>query len=109
MRRAWMMAASCALAAAAALHAEDVAINSDTFGGLQARAIGPATMSGRVAAIDGVPTDPLTLYVGAASGGVWKTIDGGITFRPIFDQYTQSIGAIRVDPTDPKTIWVGTG
>jgi photosystem II stability/assembly factor-like uncharacterized protein len=109
MRRAWMLAASCALAAAAALHAEDVAINSDTFGGLQARAIGPATMSGRVAAIDGVTTDPLTLYVGAASGGVWKTTDGGITFKPIFDQYTQSIGAIRVDPTDPKILWVGTG
>jgi len=109
MRRALSTVIASWALAAAALHAEDLKINADTFGGLQARAIGPATMSGRIAAIDAVPTDPLTLYVGAASGGVWKTIDGGNTFRSVFDQHTQSIGAVRVDPTDAKTIWVGTG
>ena len=53
--------------------------------------------------------DPLTIYVGAASGGVWKSIDGGTTFKPVFDEHTQSIGAVRVDPSNPKTVWVGTG
>jgi len=84
-------------------------IDSNTFGGLRARDIGPAKMSGRIAAIDAIPTDPITLYVGAASGGVWKSADAGISFKPIFDDYTQSIGAIRIDQNDPKTIWVGTG
>ncbi|HEV7671135.1 MAG TPA: glycosyl hydrolase [Thermoanaerobaculia bacterium] len=84
-------------------------IDSNTFGGLTARAIGTATTSGRIAAIDAVATDPLTIYVGSASGGVWKSTDGGIAYKPIFDEQTMSIGAIRVDPSNPKTIWVGTG
>lgn len=84
-------------------------IDSNTFGGLRARDIGPATMSGRVSAIDGVPGPPLTLWVGAASGGVWKSEDGGVTFEAVFDDHPQSIGAIRVDPSDPEVVWVGTG
>jgi photosystem II stability/assembly factor-like uncharacterized protein len=87
----------------------EVKITADTFGGLTARAIGPATMSGRIAALDGVATDPPTLWVGTASGGVWKSINGGQTFRPVFDDHTQSIGALRIDPSDPQTVWVGTG
>jgi len=98
-----------ALAATAAGAADGVQITSDSFGGLTARALGPGTMSGRIAAIDAVPTDPLTIYVGTASGGVWKSIDGTNTFKPIFDEHTQSIGAVSVDPTDPKIVWVGTG
>jgi photosystem II stability/assembly factor-like uncharacterized protein len=86
-------------------------LNSSTFGGLRARSLGPAVMSGRVAAIDGVVRDgePLTLYIGTASGGVWKSDDGGIVYEPIFDNHTQAIGAVRVDPSDPQTVWVGTG
>ncbi|GBD32643.1 hypothetical protein HRbin33_01616 [bacterium HR33] len=84
-------------------------LDSDVLGGLVPRAIGPATTSGRISAIDAVPTDPLTIYVGAAGGGVWKSEDGGITFKPIFDDYPQSIGAIAVDPSNPRTVWVGTG
>ncbi len=87
----------------------EVRITSDTFGGLKARSIGPAVMSGRIAALDGVAGNPVTLYVGAASGGVWKSVNAGTTFKPIFDEHTQSIGAIKVDPSNPKTIWVGTG
>jgi len=56
-----------------------------------------------------VPEDPLTVYVGAAGGGVWRSRDGGVSFAPVFDKYAQSIGAIRVDPSHPKTVWVGTG
>jgi photosystem II stability/assembly factor-like uncharacterized protein len=89
--------------------AAQVEIDSNTFGGLEARSIGPAVMSGRIAAIDAVATSPLTIYVGAASGGVWKSIDGGVVWKPIFDEHIQSIGAIAVDSKNPKTVWVGTG
>jgi photosystem II stability/assembly factor-like uncharacterized protein len=89
--------------------AQDVKIDSETFGGLQPRNIGPAAMSGRIAAMDAVEGDRLTLYVGAASGGVWKSVDGGISFKPVFDKHCQSIGAIAIDRRDVKTVWVGTG
>ncbi len=106
---ALLAAVALALAGAAMAADESPVITSDTFGGIQARAIGPATMSGRISAIDAVPTDPLTIYVGSASGGVWKSVDAGTSFAPVFDEHTQSIGAITVDPTDPATVWVGTG
>lgn len=80
--------------------------------GLGARNIGSAAMSGRIAALDAVPgkDGKTTLFVGAASGGVWKSTDGGTTFKPVFDkQPVQSIGAIAIDPTHHDTIWVGTG
>jgi photosystem II stability/assembly factor-like uncharacterized protein len=100
-----LVLAVCSVTAAAA----QVQIDSNTFGGLRARAIGPAVMSGRIAAIDAVAADPLTIYVGAASGGVWKSKDAGITWKPVFDDHIQSIGAIRIDPGNPETVWVGTG
>ncbi len=86
-----------------------VKIDSGTFGAIEARSIGPATMSGRIEAIDAVHTDPRIVYVGAASGGVWKSINGGTTFKPVFDKYSQSIGAIAIDQAHPATVWVGTG
>lgn len=87
-----------------------VRLDADALSGLRARNIGPAVMSGRIAAIDGaMEKDRLTLYVGAASGGVWKSVNGGTTWKPVFDKHAQSIGAIRVDPTNPRTLWVGTG
>ena len=86
-------------------------VDSETTSGLGARNIGSAAMSGRIAAIAAVHEgDRLTLYVGAASGGVWKSTNGGTTFTPVFDkQPVQSIGAVTIDPTNPKVIWVGTG
>jgi photosystem II stability/assembly factor-like uncharacterized protein len=86
-------------------------VDSGVISGLGIRNIGSAAMSGRVAAVaarnDGGKT---VVFVGAASGGVWKSLDGGTTFKPVFDkQKVQSIGAITIDPTNPKTIWVGTG
>src|SRR5580692_1277407 len=85
--------------------------DSGTISGLPARNIGSAEMSGRIAALAGVKEDGhTTLYVGSASGGVWKSVDGGSNFRPIFDRQTaQSIGAIAIDPSNSKNVWVGTG
>ncbi|HEY6293460.1 MAG TPA: sialidase [Terriglobia bacterium] len=96
---------------AAPLMAQEVKFDSDTISGLGARNIGSATMSGRVAALAAVKEDGrLTVYVGAAGGGVWKSMNGGTTFKPVFDkQPVQSIGAIAIDPSAPKTVWVGTG
>ena len=103
-------AAACAAAllSAPAL-GQGVTIDSDTFGGLEARSIGPAAMGGRISAIDAVEGDRLTIYVGAAGGGVWKSQDGGVRFKPVFDKHTQSIGAITIDPKNPRVVWVGTG
>ncbi len=86
-------------------------VDSETTAGISARNIGSAEMSGRIAALAAVHEgDRLTVYVGAASGGVWKSMNGGTTFKPVFDKETvQSIGAITIDPTNPKVIWVGTG
>ena len=91
--------------------AQEAKFDSDSISGLGARNIGSATMSGRVAAIAAVKENGrLTVYVGAASGGVWKSMNGGTTFKPVFDKEdVQSIGAIAIDPQSPKTIWVGSG
>jgi photosystem II stability/assembly factor-like uncharacterized protein len=86
-----------------------IKIDASTFGAIEARHLGPAVMGGRIMAIDAVNKTPRIIYVGAASGGVWKSINGGTTFKPIFDKYTQSIGAIAVDQAHPDTVWVGTG
>src|SRR5260370_15697643 len=98
-----------ALVALPAFADDAVKIDPSTLGGLKARSIGPAAMGGRISAIDGTADSPATVYAGAASGGVWKSTDGGFTFKPVFDDYTQSIGAIAIDPSKPSTVWVGTG
>ncbi len=78
--------------------------------GMKPRAIGPAGMSGRITAIDVVNNQPDIMYVGAASGGVWKSESGGIDWKPIFDdQPTAGIGAIAIQQSNPDVIWVGTG
>ena len=77
---------------------------------MKPRSIGPAGMSGRITSIDVVTKNPDVMYVGAASGGVWKSTSGGIDWSPIFeDQTTASIGAIAIQQSNPSVVWVGTG
>lgn len=78
--------------------------------GFDFRNVGPAGMSGRITAIDVVISDPNLIYIGSASGGVWKSDDGGITWQPIFDdQPSLAIGALKINQQNPAEIWVGTG
>ncbi|MBN8663030.1 MAG: hypothetical protein J0L83_00530 [Chitinophagales bacterium] len=95
--------------AVAAYTAQAQLINANTFGMMEARQLGPGTMSGRISAIEGVNNDPRIVYVGTAGGGVWKTTNAGATFKPLFDKYCQSIGALAVDQKNPRIIYVGTG
>ncbi|HEX8253239.1 MAG TPA: hypothetical protein VF846_08845, partial [Thermoanaerobaculia bacterium] len=89
------------------LHAQ---IDPELLAGMKARAIGPAAMSGRVAAIDAIEANPDILYVGAATGGVWKSVDGGLSFTPIFDdQPVAAVGAVAIFQPSPEIVWVGTG
>ena len=81
-----------------------------TFAGLSLRSIGPAFMSGRIADVAIHPTDDNTWYVAAGSGGVWKTINAGVTWTPVFeDQASYSIGCVTIDHVNPNIVWVGTG
>ncbi|MFK7813724.1 MAG: WD40/YVTN/BNR-like repeat-containing protein [Maribacter sp.] len=80
------------------------------FGDMSARHIGPAGMSGRINDMEVHPTDSRIIYTGTAGGGVWRSKDGGATFKSIFDDYCQSIGAVTLDPNNPdNVIYVGTG
>ncbi len=82
----------------------------ETFNGLKFRSIGPAKTSGRVVDFAVDPVNPKIYYVAAASGGVWKTENAGITYEPLFDaQGSYSIGCVKIDPGNPNVIWVGSG
>jgi len=90
---------------------QPVKFDAATISGLPARNIGSAATSGRIAAVDAARDEGrLTVFAGTASGGVWKSVNGGTTFRPVFDRKpVQSIGAVAIDPSNPKIVWVGTG
>jgi photosystem II stability/assembly factor-like uncharacterized protein len=84
--------------------------NAETFAGLEFRSIGPALLSGRVGDVAVNPANPAQFYVAVSSGGVWKTINDGTTWTPLFDdQGSYSIGCVALDPTNPLVVWVGTG
>ena len=94
--RKHLLALSLATALPLLAAGEDIKLDSSTLGGLRARSIGPAVMGGRIAAMDGHATAdaPVTVYAGAASGGIWKSTDGGTSFKPVFEEHIQSIGAM---------------
>lgn len=88
---------------------DKIEVTSNTFGQLKARHLGPALMSGRITSIDALQSDPLHMYIGTASGGVWKSTNGGVIVKPVFDKHTLSIGDVTIDQERPDTVWVGTG
>ncbi|MDE2149640.1 MAG: glycosyl hydrolase [Gammaproteobacteria bacterium] len=105
---ALILAVCCCVAFAAAKPAAEPA--KDVFAHLEFRNLGPAVAGGRVAAVAGIPGDPRVYYVGAAGGGVFKTTDGGLRWKPVFaHEATGSIGAIALAPENPNLVWVGTG
>lgn len=87
-----------------------VLFQSGMMGAMEARNLGPGTMSGRITAIDGVNNDDgKTLYVGTAGGGIWKSTNAGASYKPVFDKYCQSIGAVAINQQSPSIIYAATG
>ena len=101
----------CVLFSFSAYSQDDKPIELENYyGDMTARQIGPAVMSGRISDMENHPTNSKIIYTGTAGGGVWKSDNAGTTFRPIFDDHPQSIGAVELDPNDPdNVIYVGTG
>ncbi len=110
MQRSLILAALAALALASWPARAAETIDPDLLAGLQPRSIGPATMSGRLPALDVVESNPDLMYAGGAAGGVWKSVNGGLTWTPVFDdQPVASIGVIAINQANPDVVWVGTG
>ncbi len=85
-------------------------LDMELLKGMKARNIGPGGMSGRVTAIDVEQRNDAVFYIGTASGGLWKTENGGINFKPLFDkEEVSSIGALAIDPSNEDVVWAGTG
>src|SRR5205085_11578366 len=97
-------------ASAAVAGPGDQANLADKLKNLEFREIGPATMGGRIDDFAVVESNPNIVFVGVASGGVWKTTNNGTTWTPVFDKEAVStIGDIAIAPSDPSVVWVGTG
>jgi len=91
------------------IQAQQVDLNKQ-FKSMKPRNIGPAGMSGRVTAIDAVYNNPTTIFLGTASGGVWKTENGGASWTPMFDeQPILNIGSVAITQSNPSVVWAGTG
>jgi len=89
---------------------EQALLSNDTFSGLALRGLGPAVASGRIGDFAVNPANPAEYYVAIASGGVWKTVNNGTTFEPVFDgEGSYSIGCVTIDPNNPAVVWVGSG
>src|SRR5687767_12712272 len=85
-------------------------LRSSDLAGLRLRGIGPATMSGRFVDMDVVESNPFTMYVASATGGMYRTTDNGVTWTPVFErEAVHSIGDVAIYQPDPNIIWVGTG
>lgn len=93
-----------------ALAADAQTLNMEKLKGMKPRSIGPAGMSGRITSIDVLASNPDIIVAGAASGGVWKSINGGVTFEPVFDKESVlAIGAVAIQQDNASVMWVGTG
>ncbi|HLX11846.1 MAG TPA: hypothetical protein VKS81_03455, partial [Bacteroidota bacterium] len=100
----------CLLIALSAFTASAQKIDMEKMKGMKPRSIGPAAMSGRVTAVDVVNKNPEIMYIGTASGGLWKSTSGGTEWKPVFDSASVlSIGAVAIEQPTPDIVWVGTG
>lgn len=94
----------------AALRAQTAPVSTELLSGLRFRSIGPAVTGGRIHDVEALPDDPSTIYLATASGGLWKSINKGTTWTPIFDnQPVSTFGDVAIAPADPLVIWAGTG
>ncbi len=113
MRRSWVFLFPMALlwvAVASAAAQLTTPLDSATLAAFRWRPIGPANMGGRISDVEGIPSPSKTFYVAAASGGIWKSTDNGVTFRPVFyRERVISMGDIAIAPSDTLQIWAGTG
>ncbi len=109
MRRS-VLCAALLFTAAHPLAAQQRSLDSTTVNALRWRNVGPANMGGRIADIEGIPSPSKTFYVAAAAGGLWKTINNGTTFTPIFDnERVISLGDLAIAPSDTNVLYLGTG
>jgi len=109
-RHLTLLAVASTLLGAPALAAQQVTLDETLLDGFEWREIGPSNMSGRVTDVEGLPSPSKTFYVATAAGGIWKTTNNGITFRPLFqDERIVSMGDLAIAPSDPNQIWAGTG
>src|SRR5438270_11723125 len=103
-----ILVASAAVAAFAGASAQT--IDSSTISAFRWRNLGPANFGGRVSDVAGIPSPSKTFYVAAAGGGIWKTTNAGITFKPVFDnQRVVAMGMLAIAPSDTNQVWAGTG
>jgi hypothetical protein len=110
MRAHRFLALVTGVAVLSASYADAQTIDQSMIDALKWRQIGPANMSGRITDVEGLPSPSRTFYVATAGGGVWKTTNNGVTFRPIFDTYgVPSTGDIAIAPSDSNILYLGTG
>ncbi|GAB5414039.1 MAG: hypothetical protein Cons2KO_16420 [Congregibacter sp.] len=106
----WLVAVSASLFAAGSIAADEKTLLEHVVDAMEFRSIGPAVTGGRIADIEVHPSRAGTWYLGVGSGGVWKTENAGTTWKPLFDgERSYSIGEVTLDPSNPDTVWVGTG
>src|SRR5688572_32387742 len=111
-RQLLVLAAAVAMVTAGLVAGQDTPadrLTADQLKGIQLRSIGPALATGRVADVEIDPKNHNIWYVASAFGGLWKTVNRGITFTPIFDQYAFTLCCVVVDPKDSNVVWLGTG
>src|SRR3954466_13652627 len=109
MPRTAFVGSACLLLLLSAPRLVAQSIPADAYSGLKARAIGPAVASGRVMSIAVDRSNKAIIYIGSAAGGVWKSVNGGAAWQPIFDtQGSFSIGWVTIDPKRPNIVWGGT-
>src|SRR5262245_20070289 len=108
-RRVWLAAIAAVMVTVAVGARQDDRLTTELLKGIELRSIGPTLATGRIADIEIDPKNTSIWYVATAFGGLWKTTYRGITWEPIFDDYTFTLCCVVVDPKDSNVIWLGTG